>query len=56
MEKKVNFIQDKFKHYNTVIEQNKHRLKHVPDELMPIEVKEQYLKMKVGIMRRMIRN
>jgi hypothetical protein len=38
------------------LQENEQRLKHVPDALMPLEVKEEMLKMKVGIMRRMLRN
>ena len=39
-----------------MLEENKKRLKSIPDEVMPLEVKEGYIKMKVGIMRRTIKN
>ena len=39
-----------------MLQDNEERLKSVPDYVLSVDVKERYMKMKVGIMRRMIEN
>lgn len=55
-EQKLNFIKEKHKEYSVIISDNEEMLSKVPEKSISDEVKEKYMKMKRGIMRRMIEN
>ena len=52
----MNFIKEKNKEYSVIISENEASLCKVPDKVISDEIKEKYMKVKKGIMRRMIEN